>query len=640
MKLRLLLILLWGSLITGLPAQEKTYVTLFDSTRVDMEETGLSHYYLHQKYLIKGPGGIRQFRAIRYGYDPQSAYAEIQKVIIRHPDGTIQQFTKADEVDYTAPGGSILWGAREKMIETGRLSAGDEVEIYRYKKGYTYALLDQNDEKYIPPMRGHFYDIVPFWVSTPTRRKVYQVDIPNDKKVQYKIYHGKGVVTGRTGASPSAKGKTRYTFEAKNLKPGSWEPNMVSVSDVAPKVLLSTAPDWFSKSKWFYQVNEDYGSFESTPEIQDKTNELLIGATDELDSISRLTHWVADYIRYFGLTMGKGEGYTLHKGEMTFRDRCGVCKDKAGMLVTMLRAAGFEAYPAMTMAGSRIEYIPADQFNHSVAAVKMSDGKLHMLDPTWVPFVRELWSSAEQQQNYIIGLPDGEDLQETPVSPPENHYLDIHAVSVIDSLGNLTCHITLTAEGQSDAAFRRMFTGSDKNRWKTNLRHEILQYFPDAHLTDISWGNTDPYDHEAGPIHLSWSFTVTQFATYTDQDILLIPALSRKIFLRGQRQLTMNTGLKTRKYPFRDACSREIKLKEEISFPYPVEVAYAPQPDSVNGSGGSWNMHLTQQGTHLTIEQHALYPKRIYQPDDWPSYRAAVMAQKELAENPVILKIK
>ena len=93
-----------------------------------------------------------------------------------------------------------------------------------------------------------------------------------------------------------------------------------------------------------------------------------------MDSISLLTHWAADEIRYSGISMGPGEGYTLHSGEMNFTDRCGVCKDKAGMLITMLRAAGFESYPAMTMAGSRIDYIPADQFNHSVTVVKLKDG--------------------------------------------------------------------------------------------------------------------------------------------------------------------------------------------------------------------------------------------------------------------------
>lgn len=40
---------------------------------------------------------------------------------------------------------------------------------------------------------------------------------------------------------------------------------------------------------------------------------------------------------------------------MNYTDRCGVCKDIAGTLVSFLRMAGFEAYPAMTMAGSRVK---------------------------------------------------------------------------------------------------------------------------------------------------------------------------------------------------------------------------------------------------------------------------------------------
>ena len=195
---------------------------------------------------------------------------------------------------------------------------------------------------------------------------------------------------------------------------------MVDKSDVAPKLLMSTSPDWIAKSLWFNKVNEDFGSFKSTPAIHAKVNEILQGARDANDSISLLTHWCADEIRYSGISMGKGEGFTLHTGDMTFTDRCGVCKDKAGILITMLRDAGFEAFPAMTMAGSRIETMPADQFNHCVTVVKRKDGQYQLLDPTWVPFVRELWSSAEQQQNYLMGVPEGADLAITAVSAPDN----------------------------------------------------------------------------------------------------------------------------------------------------------------------------------------------------------------------------
>ena len=58
----------------------------------------------------------------------------------------------------------IYWNASQKMVEVGHLEIGDAIDIQMYKKGYTYALLQGDDDsKYIPPMRGHYYDIVEFF---------------------------------------------------------------------------------------------------------------------------------------------------------------------------------------------------------------------------------------------------------------------------------------------------------------------------------------------------------------------------------------------------------------------------------------------------------------------------------------------
>ena len=195
-----------------------------------------------------------------------------------------------------------------------------------------------------------------------------------------------------------------------DMVPFAKEPNMVDLFDAAPKLMMSSTPQWKDKSLWFNKVNEDYGSFAPLPEAQKKVDELVKGKNTEMEKIAVLTHWVADNIRYSGISMGKGEGFTLHNTKMNYTDRCGVCKDIAGTLISFLRMAGFEAYPAMTMAGSRVESIPADHFNHCVAVVKLSNGTYMPLDPTWVPFCRELWSSAEQQQNYLPGVPEGSDL--------------------------------------------------------------------------------------------------------------------------------------------------------------------------------------------------------------------------------------
>ena len=611
-------------------------VIIFDSTKVDMIESGLSYYHEHRLVKILTPEGAKQFATFRYDYDPLSAYVEINRIVVYYRNGEQKEFTLNDEVDYPAPGSVILWGARQKRVEIGRLEPGDAFEVFVSKKGFTYALLQPTDDdsKYIPPMRGHFYDIVPFWSDVPVQKKVYQVAIPNTKSVQYKIYNGQLAFNEKKGAE-----KTIYTFSADNIMPFRNEPNMVAQSDVAPKLLISTSPDWFAKSKWFYQVNEDYGSFESTPEIDRKVKEILKGATSEMDSVSRLTHWVADELRYFGLSMGKGEGYTLHKGSVNFRDRCGVCKDKAGMLVTMLRSAGFESYAAMTMAGSRIDLIPADQFNHSVTVVKLSDGKLHLLDPTWVPFVRELWSSAEQQQNYLPGIPEGSDLLETPISAPENHYVKISAHSKLSADGALTGEIHFTAEGQSDAALRRIFTGSFKALWQRNLENELLKITPQARIISASYG-ANPYRYMDGPIELKIEFVIPDYAMFTSQEIIFKPLASSGIFDGAMRHLNLDLSLSERAYPFRDGCSRSVEITDKTTLPSNVSVAWKPEMEKISGSGAEFEGSFNLNGTELVVEAKAWFNKRIYTIEDWPSFSGAVKMQKLLIDNPVILKIE
>jgi len=611
------------------------YVVIFDSAKVDMKESGLSYYNEHKLIKILNPQGGKKFNVYKYDYDPLSAFAEIQKVVIYYKNGREKILTVQNELDYPAPAGTILWGARQKMVELGRLEEGDAFEIFLFKKGFTYALLQaNNDDRYIPPMRGHFYDIVSFWSDTYILKKVYQVAIPNSKSVQYKIYNGK-VETSKQNLGE----KTLYRFTLNNITPLHKEPNMVAASDVATKLLLSTAPDWESKSKWFYGVNEDYGSFESTPEIDRKVTEVLTGAKTEIDSVSRLTHWVADELRYLGLSMGKGEGYTLHKGSMDFLDRCGVCKDKAGMLITMLRSAGFESYPAMTMAGSRIDRIPADQFNHSVVVVRLSDGKLHLLDPTWVPFVRELWSSAEQQQNYLPGIPEGSDLQITPVSPAENHYVKISGNSSLNSDGTLTGEIVLEAEGQSDAALRRMFTGSYKALWKSNLERELLYVSPQAELISLDFG-PDPYDYMAGPLKLKIAFKIPDYAIVSESEIIFTPLAGSGIFRRALSELYINLRPEEREYPFRDRCSRSVDIEDKTTLPNGYILAWKPETESVDGTAASFEGSISMDNATLILKEKLLFNKRIYQLEDWPDYKKTVEMQKKIINNPVILKAK
>ena len=610
-------------------------VVLLDSTGVRFKDSGSGSFDIHQVIKVQTTEGALRHRALKYDYDPLTAQAVFKDVKVYKADGTVRNIDLSTVCDYAAPARAIYWGARQIMVEVGALEPGDIIDYRIGKKGFTYALLTSpsfdEEDRFIPPMKGNFYDIVPFWVTYPTVSKIYTLDVPRDKEVQYEFYQGE------CHSSVRVDGDRKFmSFSVSDARPFGREPNMVDLYDVAPKLMLSSTPKWEDKSVWFSGVNEDYGSFEPTPEVENKVAEILKGVTDEQRKIWLLTHWVADYMRYSGISMGEGEGYTLHNAKMNFTDRCGVCKDKASLLITMLRVAGFEAHPAMTMAGSRIESIPADHFNHCVVVVKLSNGVYTPLDPTWVPFTRENWSSAEQQQNYLPGLPEGSPLMLTPVSAPENHYLRLNVKTTLDKDGNLVGEYIVTAEGQSDASVRSPFTKSYVANWQKAMENEILSIDPEAKMLSVNYGKNPDYYLDA-PIKITAKFSIPSYAVKTSDGALLYKPVSGRLYNRVKTFLRVNTNLPEREFGFKDSCSRLVEANENVTVPKGMRVS-STSGETVSEEAADFTGKIAQTGSTVNISTSIALKKRVYEAGDYPGFKKAVEAWKSIEDNIIVIK--
>ncbi len=623
-------------------------VILLDEMRVEVDSAGTGEFSIDRKIKIQNAAGAFAHRVVVYDYDPLTAFAKFSFARVISKDGTVREIDCGNACDYPAPSRGIYWGARQIMLGIGHLDVGDVLEYGIAKKGFTYALLDGDNaapiagggnnassgnsgdnDKFVPPMRGEFYDIVPFWSDKyPVEKKVYALAIV--KPVQFKFYNG----DVKPSASLRPDGKTEYEFVVEHIEPFAKEANMVALSDAAPKLILTTTPEWQEKSRWFCRVNEEYDSFAATPEAQKKVDELVAGAKNDWEKISRLTHWVADNMRYSGISMGKGEGYTLHSTAVNFTDRCGVCKDKAALLISMLRMAGFEAFPAMTMAGSRIEAMPADWFNHCITLVKI-DGKWTPLDPTWVPFVRELWSSAEQQQNYLPGLPEGSELRETPLSPAENHYLKIGVTGELSEDGTLRAEYEIEAEGQTDARLRRAYAEGYVADWQKKIEQEIYAIAPDAQIESVELGN-DLRAYLDAPFKMKIRFTAPNYAAVSgDGAIVYEPVVFKNAFPQGRRFETIDTKLEKRKYGFVDSCSRTAEFSEKIKLPF--DAAEVKKSESSDGEIAEFSGTLDVRGNELSFEQKLVMNKRVYDAGDWEEVRKALLGYGKFAKTPVVI---
>ena len=291
----------------------------------------------------------------------------------------------------------------------------------------------------------------------------------------------------------------------------------------------------------------------------------------------------------------------------------------------------------MTMAGSRIDYIPADQFNHCVTVVKLHDGKYKLLDPTWVPFIRELWSSAEQQQQYLMGVPEGADLGTTPLSDPGNHYVNIEGNTELLADGSLKGSFSIQAEGQSDAAVRGLLRNAPPALWSVNIEKEILKLWPQAMVTKSAF--TDPAGYRENAEKISVEFIIPGFAVKNGKTLLFTPLSAAELFKNFQGQLSFETDPAERKYPYRDRCSREVNIHETMTLPSNSHAGRVPASLDAGGNTASYKGSYTVKGNTLEFQSKAVFARRIYEPADWPEFRASIEAQNKFSEKAVTIEL-
>ncbi|MHC4600457.1 MAG: DUF3857 domain-containing transglutaminase family protein [Planctomycetota bacterium] len=607
-------------------------VVVYDRTENRCEENGRSTKRHELLVKILSEEGAKNRSVATLGYDPKTKRAAFLRVRVFKASGGVVN-VPLESLDIPNPGGIIFWGARRKLLPVPGLEPGDGLEIVTETVGFNIAYLG-DDDRYIPPMVGHFYDVVPFWTGTPLLEKRYVLIAPRTKEVHFAVHNG-ALETSLTRQGDL----TIYAFAARNLKPFHTEEHMVSRWDVAPKLVLATVPDWPTKSRWFWKVNEP--QFAVDEAIRRKTAEIVAGKRDDEAKVKALVHWVADEVRYLGLSMGKGEGYTTHPSIMTFHERSGVCKDKAGLLVSMLRVAGFDAFLAMTQVGSRVEAVAADQFNHAVTALRMKDGRFLMLDPTWAPASREMWSSLEQEQNFVIGTEQGEPLDRTPRFPPESNRLTVISEAKVRLEGRralLVGKLVLQGTGYAGTYFRRKLQRTPAGKEQGFFESLLEAVAAGAEVREVEF--TKPLDF-ASPVRIVLRWRSTGAALVSKERVYVRSPVLRLLKVMPLVDRLLQAGRPDeRKHPFNLRNTLLVQFRETLDGPAgfvfdkpcPESRVASVETEAVAAAKGEryFAFHLARQanGGAAVFEGELVVPHKVVPPEAYEEYRSAIRELK------------
>ena len=466
-------------------------------------------------------------------------------------------------------------------------------------------------------------DVVVFGGENPVIRRELSVETPASMDLQTGVYN-QGLTT-----TVRRFGENRvHRFDGKEIPAYPAESHGRALSDVAPKVVMATLPSWAEKSRWFYVTNEPM--FELTDAIRSLAMSIVKGKTTDEERIRALNLWVAHNIRYSGVSLGRTEGFTLHPATMTLKERMGVCKDKAGMLVALMRGAGYtDTFAAMTMAGSRVEGIPADQFNHSVVVWRRPTGDLVLVDPTWAPLSRQLWSNAETEQNWLAGLPEGDTLRQTPAGVPSDNSLLVEIESSLEEEGRYRGSVQVSGVGYMDTALRRWFGYSPQNTWPDIFRGFARGVWPTATATSFNVTMKGLFDLSRW-WEFEFNFQAKDAWHPTTEVTLWKPAAFRRFIAHRRILENLLPGTVTgRKRGLFFWTPKQLRYEETLRLPSGVQIEDW-EAFTFTNTFGAVKASVSQSGKKVTIVMELEFSPRNVLPEDLDDYQALLDAVADL----------
>ncbi len=405
-----------------------------------------------------------------------------------------------------------------------------------------------------------------------------------------------------SSATTEAGGQTVYRWEANNVPQMYDEPAMPPYEEVLQHLSVSTSPDWALVSRWYWELSQPHLAA-TTPAMLSEAAALAARATTDREKIQDIFYYVSKNIRYMGLTPEHDRpGLEPHDVRLTYEKKYGVCRDKAALLVSLLRAAGQKAYPVLVSVGRKEDpQVPSPSFNHAIAAVEVHPGDYLLMDPT-DENTRDLLPSYLSDQSYLVCRPEGDVLRRTPVIPPEQNLMKIRTTGSLRADGALDGHADLAFEGVNDGIYRQAFNAmkpDDRQRFfEANLR-DIL---PGLAVTNLRITPENLQDAATG-LHVSLDFSVPSTTAFgSGQAVVTLPWLGKGMglvnFILG------GTGLEQRKYPMQTftACGLQETITLRVADGFTGAVSL-PAGTRQEDEGLSYERSFTFQNHELAAQR-------------------------------------
>lgn len=588
---------------------ELTVRTVFDN--------GLSATFRQVAYEVHNAQGARDGRTYTAQYDPDTQRFELRAARVYRADGAIVDASQVDEFSVTSdPSMRMYFNNRVVQVTFTNLEPGDVVEL-RWR-------VDDVSARNV--FADYFGDLELVQAAVPRARWRYVLRAPSARRF---FVHAQPLSDGRapTLEESTTDGVTSRSWAVDAAPAVPPEEHAPGLTERGGYLHVSTYSDWASVGRWYWGLVRD--QLVADDRLRATVRELTAGLSDDRAKVRAVYHWVIEHTRYVALEFGI-HGFKPYAVTQVCTRGFGDCKDKASLIVAMLREAGVDASLVLlrTRARGDIALSPASLavFDHAIAYVPSLD--LFLDGTAQHSGMNELPGGDQGAMALIVNQRGEARIVTTPVYGPDRNTTTVRSVVTVTATGSATVQSTQAVQGPGAAGLRSRFEAPATRAER--VEDDLRDFYPGTHVTRVTVGDLDDLEI---PARVEYTASVPAFGVLQGGAMsvrLVNPVnLTRRYAPRSTRTADVIVGV-----PSRYDETREVRL------PPGASVTDLPPAVELDGPFGRFEYHVENHQNSLQIRRVLTLLRDRVTPAQYPAWRQFCQSVDQALERRVTVRLE
>jgi transglutaminase-like putative cysteine protease len=419
---------------------------------------GLTSAHLQQIWRINSLQGARSFSPRSMTYAAMSETLCIVRARVLKRDGREVAAVVSADQPVMERSSSMYFDSRSRDLHFAQLEPGDVVEI-------EYHLLPAAE---VNPWAGYYARLDLFRDSVPTRLRRRVVIAPSAMKL-YAVEHGLRPAVVREKGD-----ETTRIWEMRDIAAQAFEALSPGASASGPYLHVSTIGSVEEFGRWYSGLLEP--ALKLDDNLRAEAAGILARNLSTQGKVQAVYESVQRSTKYVAFEFGV-HSYQPYPVATVEQRGFGDCKDKAAMIVALLRAVGVPAEFAMVRTRSAgavaAEAYSVQLFNHAVAYVP--ELNLYLDGTAEYAALGELPPDDQGATAMTVDAEGKATRRTVPFSPPESNRISREVRAQLDRDGKVEFSSQMKFEGYFAAEQRRSCESSDL---AGSYQATLAQFYP------------------------------------------------------------------------------------------------------------------------------------------------------------------